>query len=77
MKPSSAEGALAFVRELTALVERVASADIVVIETAPTSPLSSRGPWRPVTTEAFPDHHAALRFAEAYLTRWNAGADPR
>jgi hypothetical protein len=47
---------------------------LLIIESAPTPPLSSPGPWTPEVDEFFSDSEAALRFVEDYLEQWADGA---
>lgn len=46
---------------------------LLVIERAPTPPLSSPGPWTSQVDEFFSDSDAAMRFVEDYLERWAGG----
>ena len=47
---------------------------VLTIESAPTPPLSSPGPWtRQIDNQAFDDSAAAMRFVEEHLGRWARG----
>ena len=46
---------------------------LLTIESAPTPPMSSPGPWTRQRDEAFDDVEGAIRFVEEHLARW-AGA---
>jgi hypothetical protein len=50
---------------------------ILQIETAPTPPLTSPGPWKREMERAFDDSEGAIRFVEEYLWRWSDSNAPR
>jgi hypothetical protein len=47
---------------------------LLMIESAPTPPLSSPGPWTTEVEKFLDDSEAAMRFVEEYLERWANGA---
>jgi hypothetical protein len=46
---------------------------LLTVESAPTPPLSSPGPWKREMDKAFEDSEAAIRFVEEHLGRWIEG----
>jgi hypothetical protein len=49
---------------------------VLSVETAPTPPLSSPGPWRRLLDRSFEDGEQAVEFAERYAREWSADALP-